>query len=769
MRRWVQPVRRASVWRLIVALGCIGASVPRSVAAGEAFFPVSVWYSGGKARAPMLSTLTPESRAEWRRDLEQIRELGFNTVRTWVEWAHCEPAPGEWRFDNLRLLCELAGEAGLKVIVQVYADSAPDWVGRQFPDSLLEAQSGEKVPSQAAPGYCTDHPGVRDRVVRFYEEAAKTASAYPNLWAWDLWSEPHILNWAVIDYVPNAQFCYCPHTRARFRAWLEKRHGDLPALNRAWYRNFRTWEEVDPPRFGTILSYTDFIDWKTFIYDKLAGDLRTRYEATRRGDAIHAITSHAAVPSIFTSPFNGDGASDDFLMARQLDYYGTSIYPKHSFPARHWPLWQILVAMDFTRSANLANGGFYIGELQAGPGARGVVVGDPISPEDHRIWLWSAVARGAKAVNFYAYYPMSSGYESNGYGLIELDGRLTDRARESGRNARIVHQNRELLLASRPVASQVAIVYNPLAQMVGGEQHSGPEGGHRDSLIGYWRALWEANIPADFVHRETVEQGRLEGYKLLIVPYPIMWTQAAADGLRRYVEGGGAVLAEARLAWNDHRGYAAEVIPGMGLGEVFGAREKSVRMSDVVAIKPLQEGAGLFAGMKSDGPLQGACFAESFELLPGGAARGLAALPDGAPGLVENRFGKGKTLLVGTFLGLAVKQAKVPAGTRAFIRNVATWAGVEPPVRVHGSEPSDAPLEVRIREVPDGRLVFAFNHTDAARTAHIEFGELPGRIRALRELVSGKTAEPASVSGRPALSSEFSGRGVAVWHVRTGP
>jgi beta-galactosidase len=60
------------------------------------FFPFSVWYSGGKARAPMLSPLTPTSRQEWRRDLQQIKQLGFNTVRTWVEWAEAEPRRGEY-------------------------------------------------------------------------------------------------------------------------------------------------------------------------------------------------------------------------------------------------------------------------------------------------------------------------------------------------------------------------------------------------------------------------------------------------------------------------------------------------------------------------------------------------------------------------------------------------------------------------------------------------------------------------------------------------
>src|SRR5690606_19042094 len=117
---------------------------------------------------------------------------------------------------------------------------------------------------------------------------------------------------------PNAQFCFCPHTRRAFRNWLvaptdaptgtRGRYDSLAELNRAWYRNFTDISQVDPPRFGTILSYTDFIDWKTFVYKKLADDMRWRYEAIRRVDPRSTITSHAAVPSIFTSPFSGDGA-----------------------------------------------------------------------------------------------------------------------------------------------------------------------------------------------------------------------------------------------------------------------------------------------------------------------------------------------------------------------------------------------------------------------------------------------------------------------------
>ena len=101
------------------------------------YIPVSTWYSGGKARAPMLSEITENSENEWRKDLQQIKDLGFNTVRTWVEWAHCEPKEGKYSFENLTLLADLAQEIGLRFIIQLYVDSAPDWVGKKYPDGML--------------------------------------------------------------------------------------------------------------------------------------------------------------------------------------------------------------------------------------------------------------------------------------------------------------------------------------------------------------------------------------------------------------------------------------------------------------------------------------------------------------------------------------------------------------------------------------------------------------------------------------------------------
>jgi beta-galactosidase len=749
---------------LVVAAAPAAAQQNRRHVHEPAFFPFSVWYSGGKARAPMLSELTAESRDEWRRDLQQIKDLGFNTVRTWVEWAHAEPRPGEYHFDNLRLLMELAQEVGLRVFIQIYVDSAPDWVGRQHPHTHFVAQDGTAIPSQSAPGYCTDHPEISELVHAFYTEVAQAASAYPNLHGWDLWSEPHIINWANIDYILNAQFCFCPATQARFRAWLRQKYGTLAALNRAWYRGFESWDDVEAPRFSTILSYTDYIDWKTFIYERLAEDLGARYDAVRRGGSDHVVTSHAAISSILTSPHMGEGATDDFLMAERVDYYGVSIYPKHNRPETHWPAWRLMAILDFQRSANRMNHGWYIGEMQAGPGSIALLQSDPVTPADHRIWAWSAIAKGAKSINVYAYYPMSSGYESNGYGLIELDGTLTERAVSTGAIAAVVDRNQSLFLPARPVPARVAVVYNPLAQLVGGAQRrqDWPEA-HQSSVIGYYRVFAQNNIPVDFIHRNELERGDLSQYQLIIVPYPIMFTQAAADGLRAFVQRGGHAVAEARLAWNDDRGFAATVIPGAGLHEVFGVREKHVWMRPNIELVVTDSSHPATAG--SVGSLRGQLYASTLTLLSD-RARVLASY-DGEPAMVASSYGAGQTLFIGSYLGWG-NHPEQRAGNNAFVLRLADWAGVGKPVATSVDGSLDPPLVARLQQSDDGYLLFLINHNAVAQSAAVTV-RIPDGAWELAELVTDRRQSATARDGTLQFDTRVGGREVEVWSIRPTP
>jgi beta-galactosidase len=696
----------------IVAFLCFITSAP--LFAQSDFFPMAVWYGGGKARAPMLESDPRAKKEIWRRDLRQIKALGFNTVRCWIDWASGEPQEGVYNFDTVDVLLDLAGQEGMKVLIQTYMDAAPDWVGRKYPDAQFVSIGGEILRSESSPGYCFDHPGVRRAELAFFTALAERARKSPAFLGWDLWSEPHVINWAEATYLNNPEFCYCPSSVARFRQWLEKKYGTLAALNEAWYRRFASWDEVQPNRLSTILSYTDYIDWRNFITGKLGEDLRVKYEAVKRAAPDRVATSHADAPNLFTSPRSGDGTPDDWLMSRQVDYWGTSFYPKHSSPVGRDPAWRGAL-LDFTRSAGYSDGGrgWWVGELQGGFGTVALNVSATVTPEDLRVWTWSAVARGAKGINFYAWYPMSSGYESGGFGLIRLDGGITERARAAGEVARVVNRNQQLFLKARPLRAEVAIVYNPLSYMVGGRQAaSSPVMAQgevasieRDSMLGIYRALFPTNVPVDFIHIERLH-GAIGPYKLVLLPYPLMVPRDAARELADYVRNGGALVTEARLAWNNERGRASEIIPGLGLHEVAGCRETAVQMTPGGRTELLWT-ANDIASLREGDKLAGALYEETLE--PSGAnARVVAKFANGGPAAVESTFGRGKMLTLGSYISVAYEKHRDLTAAR-FFAGLLDWAGVTRPISVTGGE-----AEVRLLEAGDERLLVAFNHQDHA-------------------------------------------------------
>jgi beta-galactosidase len=702
----------------------------------KGFFPVSVWYAGGKARAPMLETVTPRSRELWKKDIDQIKRLGFNTVRTWIEWTACEKTEGRYDFSALELLTDLAGEAGLRVIIQVYIDSAPDWVGARHPDAKFVSSNGVAVESQASPGFCFDHAGVQDKVLRFFKAVAEAVKGKTAVYGWDLWSEPHIINWAEVYYVGDlnsVQFCYCHSTQARFREWLKKKYGTIDALNKAWYRTCRSWDEVEPPRFGTILTFTDYIDWKEFISDKLAEDLALKAAAVKSVLPDTVVTSHSAAPGIFTRP-DWAGTPDDRKMSDSVDFYGASIYPKHAWTIKPWSPTYRSSGLDFVRSMGIANGGFYIGELQAGYGVFGMKMSYPVVSADTRDWMWSAVAYGARAVNIYAYYPMSTGYEAGGYGLVELDGKVTERAEAGGRIARIITANQDLFLKARPARADIAILYNPLSHMVGGQQSFTGEGqtvgvnNLSESLQGIHRAFFERNIPVDFLHVRDLGTARAAAYKLIIAPYPVMMSGPHVKALADYVREGGTLVTEARCGWVDEKGFSSPVIPGGGLDEVLGCREVELMplpKTGTIEVKAADEALPL---LKPGDTLDSLFFEESFDVF-GKSSRVLATFPDGRPAIVAANFGKGRAVIAGSFLGSAYHHFKNPNNGK-FFAGLAEWLKIVPPVRVTASAPA-AVVEARLLRGDGYAVLFGFNRGDKTTTAKFAVKTEAGRADAV--------------------------------------
>ena len=113
-------------------------------------------------------------------------------------------------------------------------------------------------------------------------------------------------------------------------------------------------------------------------------------------------------------------------------------------------------------------------------------------------------------------------------------------------------------------------------------------------------------------------------------------------------------------------------------------------------------------------------------------ARVVARYATGEPAAVIARFGRGKTLTLGTYLGVAYEHHHEPAAQR-FFAGLLDWAGVMRPVSVSGGD-----AEVRLLESGKDHVLFAFNHQERAIETAITLREPYSGI----DLISG-AAVPA--------------------------
>ena len=92
------------------------------------------WAAEVSGELPVASGRACDHRRLWPADLDRIADAGLNAYRFSVEWARLEPAPGEWRIEELRRYRDMAEGCrarGIEPLVTLYHFTLPDWVARR--------------------------------------------------------------------------------------------------------------------------------------------------------------------------------------------------------------------------------------------------------------------------------------------------------------------------------------------------------------------------------------------------------------------------------------------------------------------------------------------------------------------------------------------------------------------------------------------------------------------------------------------------------------
>jgi beta-galactosidase GanA len=258
------------------------------------------------------------------------------------------------------------------------------------------------------------------------------------------------------------------------------------------------------------------------------------------------------------------------------------------------------------------------------------------------MWSWESIRQGAKGLLYWQFRKERHGNESGAYGLTDYGGAPSENARAVAAIGATLREHASLFATAQPALARVAILFSYQSYMMVWSQMRSCRV-NVDALSGYYRMFWERNIPVDIVHEEQVTAESLAGYRLLILPMPLAISNEARVAVRGFVEQGGHVISEPFLcAYNADKALSTEV-PGAGFVEVFGCRERDIRMAGEQPVT-LQWGGRSMSVVRSH-------FHATWDLH---GAEAIASYADGSPAVTRNRWGRGQAVMMGLNLGMSI-------------------------------------------------------------------------------------------------------------------
>jgi beta-galactosidase len=678
---------------------------PSSIQAEDPVFPYGAVY--------FRKSNPPEQ--DWARDHKTAAEVGMNTFRHWFMWSAIEVAPGKYDWRDYDKMMDLAAANGIRVVIAELITAAPEWLFEKYPHARYHGSDGSVVHSGISgssatggfPGVCLDNEEVRALAEKFLTTLVERYRSHPATIAYDLWNEN-----TYSGGTQQRMYCYCEATQKKFREWLKTRYTTLDALGGAWYRfSFAEWDYVRPPR--TFAGYPEALDWLEFRIDNAFRLLHWRSELFRRLDPKHKIAAHGVAGTLETLP---SSTTDEWRSAAEVDVWGFTWVAsrKGSEP------WKQFHAVDLVR-AGARGKPFWHAEAQAGPlWMQPQVIGRPredgriTDEKDVRLWNLISCAGGATGILYPRLRPLLDGPLFGAFGAFAMDGSITPRAEMAGRVARWANAQPDIW-RSRPIKGEIGIVFVPEAEIFNYVQQ-GDANHYAQSARGAYQAFFDSNIQADWVHVDHIRE-----YKIVYLPYPVMLKEVTARKLTEFVEQGGSLISEGLPGYFGDRGRAGPVQPNLGLDRLFGARESYVEFTPDLL-------ENLTFKVRSS-QIHGRFFLQQYTAA-GGVPVG--TYEDGAVAALENRFGKGRTLLIGSFPGAGYYLHR-SAGTRTFFAGLLDWASTEPHLRS-----SDNEMKARLHKGDGGTYLWVINPTRKTRSAVISMARSLGQFQSATELWQGQ-------------------------------
>ena len=636
-----------------------------------------IWYGGD---------YNPDQWPEevWDDDVRLMKKAGVNLVSVGIfSWAKIETSEGVYDFDWLDRIINKLGEAGIAVDLASATASPPMWLTQAHPEVLWKDYRGDVCQPGARQHWRPTSPVFREYALKLCRAMAEHYKGNPYVVAW------HVSN----EYGCHNRFDYSEDAERAFRKWCEERYGTIDAVNDAWGTAFwaqrmNDFTEIVPPRFigdGNFMNPGKLLDFKRFSSDAL----KAFYVAER--DALAEITPDLPLTTNFMVSASGSVLDyDDW--GREVDFVSND----HYFIPGEAHLDELAFSASLVDGIARKDPWFLMEHSTSAVNWRpvnyrkepGQLVRDSLAH----------VAMGADAVCYFQWRQSKAGAEKFHSAMVPHTGEDSAVFRdvcELGADLNTLADNG--LLGTKLAKSKVAVVFDYESEWATEHTATPTQHVHHvDEPLQWFRALADHGVTADVVPVSS----NWDEYEVAVLPSVYILSEETTRRVRDYVANGGRLIVTYYTGLSDEKDHVwLGGYPG-SIRDVVGVRvEEFMPMGDDFPGVPdrlgLSNGAVAHDIADVIGSVDGsATVLETFRDDPWTGM-------DGAPAIVANTFGEGRSVYVGARLGRDGIAKSLPE----ILESLGMTETGENDSRV---------LRVE-REGSDGsRFVFSFNRTHEA-------------------------------------------------------
>ena len=586
-----------------------------------------IWYGGD---------YNPDQWPEevWDDDVRLMKKAGVNLVSVGIfSWAKIETSEGVYDFDWLDRIINKLGEAGIAVDLASATASPPMWLTQAHPEVLWKDYRGDVCQPGARQHWRPTSPVFREYALKLCRAMAEHYKGNPYVVAW------HVSN----EYGCHNRFDYSEDAERAFRKWCEERYGTIDAVNDAWGTAFwaqrmNDFTEIVPPRFigdGNFMNPGKLLDFKRFSSDAL----KAFYVAER--DALAEITPDLPLTTNFMVSASGSVLDyDDW--GREVDFVSND----HYFIPGEAHLDELAFSASLVDGIARKDPWFLMEHSTSAVNWRpvnyrkepGQLVRDSLAH----------VAMGADAVCYFQWRQSKAGAEKFHSAMVPHTGEDSAVFRdvcELGADLNALADNG--LLGTKLAKSKVAVVFDYESEWASEHTATPTQKVHHvDEPLQWFRALADHGVTADVVP----VRGAWDDYEMVVLPSVYLLSEETTRRVRDYVVNGGRLVVTYYTGISDEKDHVwLGGYPG-SIRDVVGVRvEEFMPMGDDFPGVPdhLELSNGTVAHDIVDviGSVDGsATVLETFKDDPWTGM-------DGAPAIVANTFGEGRSVYVGARLG----------------------------------------------------------------------------------------------------------------------